>query len=132
MKLIFILLLSLNLFAGDLITSEREDKAISDLIGNLKKDVWERGHDNIEVERELFDDVRFERFLEKEMPHMEEVLVAEDITNFKNCLISESCKLYKVNVSSEYYGGYGFDYHFIKYNSLSGEVKVETFSGYNE
>jgi hypothetical protein len=131
-KSFFILLLSLNLFAGDLITSEREDKTISDLIGNLKKDAWHRGHDNIEVESELFDGLRFERFLEKEMPHIEEVLVDEDITNFKNCLISESCKLYKINVSSEYYGGYGFDYHFITYDSLSGDVKIETFSGYNE
>jgi hypothetical protein len=132
MKSILILILSLNIFAGVLITTDKEEKAIFDLIGSLKQSAWERGHDNIEVESEKFDTLRFNKFLNMEMHHMEETLMDEDIISFNQCLILDTCELYKINVSSEFYAGFGFDYHFVIYDSLSGDIQVQTFTGYNE
>ncbi len=132
MRLILFTIISLNIFAFSSNPESIEQTALAKLLKKLTLETWERGHDQIEISQEKFSFARFNSFLETEMIHMEEELYEEDIIQYNACLLKETCSLYKINVASEFYGGFGFDYHFARLDLETGEILVKSYVGYNE
>lgn len=132
MKIIFIFIISFNLFAANLIDQEKEKGIIISLVKSLKKEVWQSGHDNIESTVVKFDKQRFDKFIKVEMVHMEEELYEDDYPSILNCLAISSCSLYKIDISSEFYAGFGFDYHIVRVDLETGSVSIQKYAGYNE
>lgn len=130
--LLFIFSFSCVSFSKEFISQKVEGEILNQLVNSLETRAWNNGHDQIESELEFFTLERFDKFLSEEHRFMEDQLLESEIFNIISCMNEESCSVYKINISTEYYSGYGFDYHFVFINRFDGTYTKNKYAGYNE
>jgi hypothetical protein len=132
-KTIFILiLLTFQAIASATISKQEEATIINSLVESLEQKAWDNGHDNIESELEEYSLERLQRFIDEEHRFMEDKLSNSEFEDITSCIERTSCTVYKINIATEYYSGYGFDYHFVFLKKTDGSFIKNKYAGYNE
>jgi hypothetical protein len=129
---LILIALTFQIIASASISKQEETSIISVLVKSLENKAWANGHDNIESEVEKYSLDRFEKFLTEEHRFMEDKLLNTEMENITSCIEDLECVVYKINIATEYYSGYGFDYHFVFLDRESGSYVKNKYAGYNE
>lgn len=134
--IVFLSLFTSQLFAveysAQTISKKEQLSIIKNIAISLESEAFQSGHDYIDSEFEEFSSERLSEFLKKEHLYMEDKLLSSDIEKITFCIENIRCSVYKMEVSSEYYSGYGFDYYFIFLDRTSGSYTIKKYAGYNE
>lgn len=114
-------------------TEQDQQEYIRVLAKDLRRDLWRSGHEDVSsVERkvtleQLNDHVRKENNQNYETP-----LNRDEISQLFRCYHRVNCELYYVGTSSEYWGGYGAEGHFVLLDVINEKHEMISHVEYAE
>ncbi len=128
--LTLLLTLSFNSLAD--ISHAQEKQIVKNIAKELSQDLLFSGHDFVDSKVERFSKRSIQNFLGQKQNLLEETLSESESREAIRCVRSSLCMAYKIEISSEYYGGYGFDYSIVLLDLTTGKYDLKTYIGYNE
>jgi len=134
MKSVFVvfMLMSLSAFSqlNDVMTEKEEQKYVAEVAKELRKNLYKEGHQyvyshilNVTSENTLEDLLK---------GPIEQKIKKEEYSQLVDCLNETYCSLYQVKISSEYWGGYGEDGHFVRLNTKKRVHGLTSYTIYTE
>jgi hypothetical protein len=111
------LITSANVFAAQMTQTEINDYIV-DTAKELRRDLWVAGHEEVgswheKATLELIND----HVKQENMQHYEDALDREQISDIYRCFHRKGCEVHFIGTSSEYWGGYGQEAHFVLLNT---------------
>lgn len=130
--LVSLLLTITVLNASDYLTIKEEKVIIEKFAKSQRRDLWQSGYENVSSSFEKFSKKSFEKFIKKDSISYQQYMSNSEILDAEDCIKSRTCSLYIVEVSSERYGGWGFEYIIVSLNRNTKKLSSERYLGYSE
>lgn len=126
------LILSSNLFAAEMTRSEIENHIIQ-TAKELRRDLWVAGHAEVDswhqkATLELIND----HVKKENNQYYEDSLDRDEISDIYRCFYRKSCEVHFIGTSSEYWGGYGTEAHFVLLNTSTRKHHIISHVTYAE
>lgn len=114
----------------NILSAEEQLEIINDIAKNIRQTLWSKGYEDVTssvtfVKKEFLDNYVSDSDYETN-------LSPDEISKLYKCYYGKTCELYYIGVSSEYYGGSGYEGYFIlfypkskKYFKISHVVYAE-------
>ena len=81
---------------------------------DIRRSYWVQGYDDVESSVYFMDKKSLDKhFSKEESEYYESHLDRDEISQLYKCHYSKKCETYLVHVSSSYYGGTGYEAHFV-------------------
>lgn len=128
--------LSLMSFAGDIpreeyMTIEAQNEYVTQVAKSIRRDLWVNGYEDV-VSNEYFVTKSMLDEHVKQGNNYENHLDSDEVSELYKCYYRSFCELYLVRVSSNYWGGYGEEAHFVALNTEKGKHEVFSHVVYAE
>jgi hypothetical protein len=126
----FFIVFSLSSLAGESPREEFMSKLeqanfIDDVAKEIRRDLWINGYEDVSSNQYFVTKSLLDNHVKKDRQY-ESHLDSDEVSELYKCYYRTYCELYLVRVSSNYWGGYGEEAHFIALNTE--RKKYETFS----
>ena len=119
MKILVLLLIifSAQAFSSDFMTEREQITYVENIAKDFRKSFWRAGHINVESRVNLLDLDMIQKYTESERNNRyEQPLDRDQISDIFSCFHTEACKVYRIHLNSEYWGGYGEEAKFVLLN----------------
>lgn len=128
--------LSLMSFAGDIpceeyMTIDAQNEYVTQVAKSIRRDLWVNGYEDV-VSNEYFVTKSMLDEHVKQGNNYENHLDSDEVSELYKCYYRSFCELYLVRVSSNYWGGYGEEAHFVALNTEKGKHEVFSHVVYAE
>lgn len=138
MKKLFILftltLFSASLLAqnGSFISKEKEEKILKDAAKEFRKKLWVKNHDHVTSYIKKIQTKDLLNFIDSDQNNAQEKLDSEELLSLTICQLDYKCQVYAVDLSSEYWGGYGTETYWLMLDRKSGDYTTVFHVTYTE
>jgi hypothetical protein len=123
---------SFSVFSQDELSLTKQWSIVRKIASEQRRNLWRKGHESIRSKENLV----------LKLDQLEDLISAsessfrpisdEEGREIMNCAYMTSCKVFYVDVYSEYMSGYGHDRIWVLLNTVSGSTRLISESVYSE
>ncbi|MDA8793232.1 hypothetical protein N9N67_08300 [Bacteriovoracaceae bacterium] len=132
--LILVAVFSMNLVAqnGTFISKAKENKILKNLAKEFRKTLKDKDHDYVTSNIVKVNNSVLFGFLDNDQNRAEQKLDSEELLSLTVCQINFKCRVYAVDLSSEYWGGYGTETYWVMLDRTTGKYSTLFHVTYTE
>lgn len=120
-------------FGNEVMPQDKQIEYVESIAKDFRKTFWQMGHINVSSHVEALDLETIKELTESERNYQyEQPLDDEEITAIFRCYYRDYCKVYRISLGSEYWGGYGEEAKYVFLNIEMGNHSSIEHTVYSE